>query len=66
MTLTFPAINRARAIIWQVAGADKAPAVRALIEGGDVPAARVRRDGDVLLLVERAAARLLSGAAHGL
>lgn len=41
MTMTLPLLNRARAVIWEVAGADKAAAVAQLIGGDDVPAARV-------------------------
>lgn len=41
MTLTYPALDRARHVVWQVAGADKAPAVTALLRGGGTPAARV-------------------------
>jgi 6-phosphogluconolactonase len=57
MTLTLPAINRARAIVWLVAGKDKERALAQLIAGDPaIPAARVRRDGNVLLLADRATA----------
>ena len=59
MTLTFAAINRARVIIWQVEGESKAQALRTMIDGGDVPAAGVRTDGDVFLLADLAAASLI-------
>lgn len=56
ITLTYPAIDRARAIIWQVEGAPKGPAVKAMRTGDTaVPAARVRQDGDVLLIADKAA-----------
>jgi 6-phosphogluconolactonase len=57
LTLTVPAVNRARDVMFLVAGADKAPAVAALVAGtSDIPASHVRRDGVVLLLDEAAAA----------
>jgi 6-phosphogluconolactonase len=63
MTLTLPAIDRARAIVWLVAGKDKARAFAQLIAGDPaIPAARVRRDGNVLLLADRATAAGTSAA----
>jgi 6-phosphogluconolactonase len=57
MTLTLPAINRARSIVWLVAGKDKAHALAQLVAGdAAIPAARVRRDDGVLLLADRATA----------
>lgn len=48
MTLTFPAINRARAIVWLVSGTAKATALQRLVAGdASVPAGRVRRDATV-------------------
>jgi len=59
VTLTVPAVNRAREIMFLVAGADKATAVAALVDGaGTVPASHVRRDGTVVLLDEAAASHL--------
>lgn len=50
MTLTYPAIDRARRILWVVTGADKSPALVRLRDGDHgIPAGRVRRDGAVLL-----------------
>jgi 6-phosphogluconolactonase len=56
MTLTLPAINRARAIVWVVAGSGKRAALSAML-GGDPAciAGRVRRDNAVVF-VDRAAA----------
>lgn len=55
MTLTPAAVNRARQILWQVSGADKASALARLLEGdASMPAARVRRDS--LVLADAAAA----------
>jgi 6-phosphogluconolactonase len=62
VTLTFPAFNAAREVVFLVAGADKAPAmVRAFGDPPDatVPAARVRPDGRLLVLCDEAAAARL-------
>ena len=59
MTLTIPALNRARRILWLVTGADKADAVVGLADGDPaLPGSRIRRES-ALLLVDRAAAALL-------
>ena len=58
MTLTYPALNRARRIVWEVAGADKAKAVVALVQQRDVPAALIAQDS-ATLVVDQAAAALL-------
>ena len=56
MTLTLPAIDRARSILWLVAGQGKADAAARLMAGDPaIPAGRVRRD-DALLLTDRATA----------
>ena len=56
VTLTYPAINRARSIVWQVAGRSKRQAVAGLRAGEPaLPASGVRTDGDVLLIADRAA-----------
>lgn len=60
MTLTYPALRRARAVVWQVTGGDKARAVRGLLTGADVPAAGVPA-GRAALVVDRAAAEQLPG-----
>ncbi|HUH06890.1 MAG TPA: 6-phosphogluconolactonase [Egibacteraceae bacterium] len=59
MTLTLPALNRSAAIVWQVAGAGKAEALRMLLNGGDIPAARIRRDRAVVI-ADASAAQLVS------
>jgi len=64
LTLTFPAILAARAVLMQVAGADKAGALREVFAAdGDadrLPARRLHEAGDrVLWLVDRAAAAAL-------
>ena len=59
MTLTYPALNRARRILWVVTGAEKA-GMLVLLRDGDVtiPAGRVRRE-HALVLADRAAAEKL-------
>lgn len=50
MTLTYPAIDRARCILWLVTGAGKAAALERLRAGDrSIPAGRVRNDRAVLL-----------------
>jgi 6-phosphogluconolactonase len=50
MTLTFPAIDRARCILWLVTGAGKAAALERLLAGDrSIPAGCVRSDRAVLL-----------------
>ncbi len=55
MTLTFPAIDRARRVLWVVTGASKAAMLERL-QAGDrtIPAGRVRQSR-ALLLIDRAA-----------
>jgi 6-phosphogluconolactonase len=70
ITLTLPAINRARAIIFLVCGEDKAEAVKSVLEGPDQadppPARLVRpRSGKVLWFMDPPAARLLEGKREG-
>jgi 6-phosphogluconolactonase len=56
MTLTYPLIDRARAILWVVTGPDKAPALRRLVAGDrSIPAGQVRSDR-AIVLADRAAA----------
>jgi 6-phosphogluconolactonase len=60
MTLTYPAINRARRILWVVTGNEKGEMLRRLREGDiSIPAGRVRSD-EALLLADRAAAEQLA------
>jgi len=56
MTLTFPAINRARAILWLVTGAEKRAMLARLVSGNPaIPAGRVRQERAVVF-ADRAAA----------
>jgi len=68
ITLTAPAINRARAVMFLVCGGDKAEAVKAVLEkprNSEVPPARLvrPRSGTVLWYMDPAAAKLLGGKA---
>ena len=49
MTLTYPALNRARQVLWLVTGKDK-PAMLARLRAGDqgIPAGRIRSDAAVV------------------
>lgn len=58
MTLTYPAINAGRLIVWQVTGAAKAPALRQGLHGSGVPASRVRRRNVHVIASREAAAEL--------
>jgi 6-phosphogluconolactonase len=59
MTLTFPALNRARCILWVVTGSEKAVMLMRLRDGDvTIPAGFVRRD-QALVLADRAAAAKL-------
>jgi 6-phosphogluconolactonase len=57
VTLTLPAINAARAVLFLVAGADKAGVLHRVLQGDiDLPAARVRpAGGDLYWFVDMAA-----------
>jgi len=59
MTLTFPALNRSRRIVWLVTGSEKAEMLARLV-GGDrsIPAGRIRRSETLVLADHAAAARL--------
>jgi 6-phosphogluconolactonase len=59
MTLTYPAINRARRVLWLVTGEDKAAMLVRLRRGDPaIPAGRVRQD-HAIVLADRAAAQQL-------
>ena len=60
MTLTYPAINRARRILWVVTGSEKTEMLRRLREGDvSIPAGRVRHE-QALILADQAAAEQLA------
>ena len=57
MTLAYPILNRARRILWLIAGADKAePLARLLDRDQAIPAARIR-SGNAVVFADEAAAR---------
>ncbi len=58
MTLTYPTINAARLLVWQVTGAEKAAALRQGLQGSGVPASRIRRRDVVVVATREAAAEL--------
>lgn len=59
MTLTYPALNRARRILWVVTGPEKAEALARLRDGDrSIPASRIRREAVWVLADQAAAARL--------
>jgi 6-phosphogluconolactonase len=49
LTLTLPVLSAGRLAVFLVAGASKQAALGALLEGGDIPAARVRAERVVVL-----------------
>ena len=56
MTLTYPALNRARRVLWVVTGPDKTSMFHRLLDGDEsIPAGRIRREG-ALAIADRAAA----------
>ncbi|HWE54819.1 MAG TPA: 6-phosphogluconolactonase [Acidimicrobiales bacterium] len=57
LTLTFSGIARSRLVIFTVAGASKRDALRQVMDGADLPAARVTAD-QVIWLVDREAAQV--------
>ena len=65
MTLTYPVLNRARAILFIVTGAEKAEAlVRLSRHDASIPAGRVE-NAEMLVVADRAAASRLDAAVRG-
>lgn len=59
MTLTYPVLDRARARLWEISGAEKAAATRRLVDGDtSIPAGSVARTATVVVIDEAAAAAL--------
>lgn len=59
MTLTYPAINRSRRVLWVVTGSEKTEALQRLLDGdATIPGGRVRRDQAVLFADRAAIGRL--------
>jgi 6-phosphogluconolactonase len=68
LTMTLPLLNAAAHVIFLVAGADKAEALRKVLEGppGELPAQRIQPlDGSLRWFLDEAAARKLSPATRG-
>jgi 6-phosphogluconolactonase len=55
VTLTLPALNSCREMLFEVAGADKRPILTRVFDGEDLPASRVRSTGETIWLVDQAA-----------
>jgi len=59
MTLTYPAINRARQILWLVTGSSKAEAVSRMADGdAAIPAGRIRQSSSLLIVDDAASSHL--------
>jgi 6-phosphogluconolactonase len=57
-TMTYPALNRSKLVLFLVLGAKKAAALGAIARDEDLPSARVQpTDGHVIWIVDRAAAK---------
>ncbi len=65
MTLTFSGIARSRLVIFTVAGERQRPALQAVIDGADLPAARVTADEVVWLVDPRRRAMTTDGVPSG-
>lgn len=60
VTFTYPLINAARCVMFLVQGAEKAEILARVLSGDDLPAARVRPQGELIWIVDEAAASRLS------
>jgi 6-phosphogluconolactonase len=56
VTLTFPALGSTHEMLFLVEGADKRAILSRVLSGADLPAGRAYSDGDLIWLVDRAAA----------
>ena len=58
MTLTYPALDEARKIIWLVTGPDKVEPLQKLLAGDEsIPAGRVRNENMIVVADETAAGK---------
>ena len=55
VTLTLPALNFCREMLFEVAGADKRAILTRVLEGENLPANRAQSSGETVWLVDRAA-----------
>jgi 6-phosphogluconolactonase len=63
MTLTYPALDRARFVLWFVRGPDKAEILPSMLAGDpSIPAGRVRAERQLVVADEAAASRVRDGA----
>jgi 6-phosphogluconolactonase len=59
MTLTYPAINRSRRVLWVVTGSEKAEMFNRLLDGDEsIPAGRICRERAVVIADEAAGSQL--------
>lgn len=66
MTLTYPALNRARRVLWVVTGGEKTEMLRKLMDGDpSIPAGRVRSEQALVLADSAAAGRLTADSKGG-
>jgi 6-phosphogluconolactonase len=66
MTLTFPALNRARRVLWVVTGSEKMEMLRRLRDGDvSIPAGRVRQDTATVLADRASTGRLAAQSGGG-
>jgi 6-phosphogluconolactonase len=49
LTVTFPVLNNAKLVLFLVSGEDKRPRVQQMLEGADIPAARVQAERTIIL-----------------
>ena len=56
VTLTFPALASTREMLFLVSGEDKRDVLARVLSGEDLPAGRARSDGELIWLIDRAAA----------
>lgn len=66
ITLTYPALESTRAVLFFVTGAEKAGAIKRVLAGdGDLPAARLKPQGQTVWFLDRAAAQRLPRPSSG-
>jgi 6-phosphogluconolactonase len=66
ITLTYPVFESSRAVLFFVTGAEKAEAVKRVLAGdGDLPAARLKPQGQTVWFLDRAAAQCLPRPSSG-
>jgi 6-phosphogluconolactonase len=62
MTLTYPALNRSRRVVWVVTGSEKVTMLQRLLDGDtSIPARRVSRDQSLVFADRAAAGQLTTG-----